>query len=64
MAIEARSPDESMFGTDRLLNLVAISSDMPARAIGEIMLTAVDAFSLGRPQDDDQTLVVIKGVAE
>ncbi len=61
---EARSPDESMFGTDRLLNLVAISSDMPARAIGEIMLTAVDAFSLGRPQDDDQTLVVIKGVAE
>lgn len=61
---EARSPDERMFGTDRLLNLVAISMELPARAIGEILLTAVDAFGLGRPQDDDQTLMVIKGVVE
>ena len=60
---EARGPDEEMFGYERLLNLVAISSEMTARAISEIIFAAVDAFSLGRPQDDDQTLVVIKGVA-
>ncbi|HNP69464.1 MAG TPA: PP2C family protein-serine/threonine phosphatase [Kouleothrix sp.] len=60
---EARSPDEELFGYERLLNLVAISSEMSARAIAEILFAAVDAFSVGRPQDDDQTLVVIKGVA-
>ncbi len=59
---EARGPEEELFGYERLLNLISASVDMPACSILETIYTAIEAFSTGRPQDDDQTLVVIKGV--
>lgn len=59
---EARGPEEELFGYDRLLNIVSTSAHMPAQFILEKIYTAIEVFSTGRPQDDDQTLVVIKGV--
>jgi sigma-B regulation protein RsbU (phosphoserine phosphatase) len=52
-----------MFGYDRLLDLVDSVSDRSAHAIADALFEAVDRFGVGRPQDDDQTLVVIKGAA-
>jgi sigma-B regulation protein RsbU (phosphoserine phosphatase) len=52
-----------MFGYERLLDLVAMAAAMPADAIADTLFAAVDEFGVGRPQDDDQTLVVIKGAA-
>lgn len=60
---EARGPDDELYGYERLLNLVSLSSGMPARAIAQILFEAVDTFGKGRPQDDDQTVVVLKGVS-
>jgi sigma-B regulation protein RsbU (phosphoserine phosphatase) len=60
---EARNPEDEMFGYDRLLQLAEASAKKSARAIAEAFFEAVDRFGVGRPQDDDQTLVVIKGVA-
>jgi serine phosphatase RsbU (regulator of sigma subunit) len=60
---EARNPHDEMFGYDRLLELVDQSAGRSARAISDALFEAVDSFGVGRPQDDDQTLVVIKGVA-
>ena len=60
---EARNPDDEMFGYDRLLELVDYVSDRSAHAIADALFEAVDCFGVGRPQDDDQTLVVIKGAA-
>lgn len=60
---EACNPSEEMFGYERLLDLVAMAAAMPADAIADTLFAAVDEFGVGRPQDDDQTLVVIKGAA-
>jgi serine phosphatase RsbU (regulator of sigma subunit) len=60
---EARNPEDEMFGYDRLLQLAEASAKKSARAIAEAFFEAVDHFGVGRPQDDDQTLVVIKGAA-
>jgi sigma-B regulation protein RsbU (phosphoserine phosphatase) len=60
---EARNPDDEMFGHDRLLNLVDDVCDRSAHAIADRLFEAIDRFGVGRPQDDDQTLVVIKGAA-
>lgn len=60
---EARDPADEMFGYDRLLDLVDAVSGRSAHAIADALFEAVDRFGVGRPQDDDQTLVVIKGVA-
>jgi phosphoserine phosphatase RsbU/P len=60
---EARNLDDEMFGHDRLLNLVDQVADRSAHAIADALFEAVDRFGGGRPQDDDQTLVVIKGAA-
>jgi len=60
---EAISPNDEMFGYDRLLDLVSESANLSARALAESLFSAVEEFGMGRPQDDDQTLIVIKGVA-
>jgi sigma-B regulation protein RsbU (phosphoserine phosphatase) len=60
---EARNPNDEMFGYDRLLELVDQSAERSARAIADALFAAIDRFGVGRPQDDDQTLVVIKGAA-
>jgi sigma-B regulation protein RsbU (phosphoserine phosphatase) len=60
---EARNPRDEMFGYERLLELVDRAADRSAHAIADALFEAVDRFGVGRPQDDDQTLVVIKGAA-
>ncbi|MBV9175084.1 MAG: SpoIIE family protein phosphatase [Chloroflexi bacterium] len=57
---EATSPDEQLFGYDRFLSLVDEFSQLPAAAVADELFAAVDRFSAGRPQDDDQTLIIIK----
>ncbi len=55
--------DTDMFGYDRLIGMVDALADRPAREIVDSLFEAVERFAAGHPQDDDQTLVVIKGVA-
>jgi phosphoserine phosphatase RsbU/P len=60
---EARNAEDEMFGYDRLVDLVESLADLPAQAIGDHLYSTVHDFSGGQPQDDDQTLVVIKAAA-
>lgn len=60
---EARDPSGAMFGYDRLLREVDRLADRPAGAIVERLLAAIAEFAAGSPQDDDQTLVVLKRTA-
>jgi sigma-B regulation protein RsbU (phosphoserine phosphatase) len=60
---DARNPDEELFGIDRLLELVERLHTGDARQIAAGLFDATDNFGNGQEQDDDQTLVVIKGAA-
>ncbi len=58
---EARDPDGELFGTDRLLAAVDSVHGESAGDIGKHLSEAVRDFQRGREQDDDQTLLVMKG---
>jgi sigma-B regulation protein RsbU (phosphoserine phosphatase) len=58
---EATDQSGGLFGNERLLSLVQTLSSAPATAIAEGLFAALTTFGDGRPQDDDQTLVVAKG---
>ncbi|HEX5688769.1 MAG TPA: GAF domain-containing SpoIIE family protein phosphatase [Roseiflexaceae bacterium] len=60
---ESMNATGEMFGYGRLLELVEELHGEPAEVIAYGLLAAVESFSAGHPQDDDQTLVVLKGVA-
>ncbi len=60
---DVRNPDDETFGIERLLDLVERLHERQAAAIATAMFEEVDRFGHGREQDDDQTLVVIKGAA-
>ncbi len=62
---EARAPDKAMtentlFGEDRLIQVIKDNASLPAREIQAAILQAVSAHTKNRPQDDDITLVIIK----
>jgi len=59
---EARDPDGELFGTDRLLAVVDRVHGECAAAIGKALSDAVREFQRGRDLDDDQTLLVMKGI--
>jgi phosphoserine phosphatase RsbU/P len=59
---EAHDESEEMFGIDRLASMASALSHLSAPEIARAMLVAVEDFSRGHPQDDDQTIVVLKGV--
>lgn len=59
---DARNARGAMFGYERLLELVDEHAGQPAAAISDALFEAVDSFAGSFAQDDDQTLVVIKGV--
>ncbi len=59
---EARNPADEMFGYERLLYLVDKLADKSAREIADALFDTIDRFGSGCPQDDDQTLVILKGV--
>ncbi|MBO9373535.1 MAG: SpoIIE family protein phosphatase [Chloroflexus sp.] len=60
---EARNGEDEMFGIDRLLHAVDTLAEQSAQAIADGLFHAIDQFSAGHPQDDDQTIIVIKGAA-
>jgi serine phosphatase RsbU (regulator of sigma subunit) len=58
--VEARAPDDTTFGTQRVFDVVRLYRHDPARLIVSNLYHAVRAFSQGAPQVDDITAVVIK----
>jgi sigma-B regulation protein RsbU (phosphoserine phosphatase) len=60
---ESFDPAGAMFGYERLLDLVDQVAGRTAQAIGDALYEAVTSFAAGRPRDDDQTIIVLKGVA-
>lgn len=60
---EARNASGEMFGYDRLLRLAEDVRRQSAQEIRDGFFQAVERFGAGQPQDDDQTLIVVKGVA-
>jgi sigma-B regulation protein RsbU (phosphoserine phosphatase) len=59
---EARNPDGELFGIERLLASVEAVHDRAAGDIGAALVADVERFQRGWPLDDDQTLLVLKGI--
>jgi sigma-B regulation protein RsbU (phosphoserine phosphatase) len=45
------------------LHAVDALAEQSAQTIADGLFHAIDQFSAGHPQDDDQTIIVIKGAA-
>jgi serine phosphatase RsbU (regulator of sigma subunit) len=58
--VDARDPHSLPFGLGRVLDLVRVYREAPAREIAVNLYHAVRAFSRNLPQDDDITATVIK----
>lgn len=58
---EARDRGSEQVGVDRFLQWVEQLAELPPESIGRRLLETVATFSQGRKQDDDQTLVILKG---
>jgi sigma-B regulation protein RsbU (phosphoserine phosphatase) len=59
---EAHNADYEMLGVETLMAHVEQVASQPASAIASSLFQLVDDFAAGHPQDDDQTLVVVKCV--
>jgi sigma-B regulation protein RsbU (phosphoserine phosphatase) len=59
---EAHNDAAELFGYDRLCALANALHDRSAADIGTAFCAAVAEFSKGRPQDDDQTIVILRGL--
>lgn len=57
---EATSPDDSLFGMERILETVRANRENPAQAILQSLYEAARAFANRGPQLDDITAIVIK----
>lgn len=60
---DVRNPDDETFGIERLMELIDQLHHLSAYEIAAAMFEEADRFGQGREQDDDQTLIVIKGAA-
>ncbi len=60
---DARNAHDETFDIERLIKLIDQIAPQTACEIANAMFETVDRFGGGRNQDDDQTLVVIKGAA-
>ena len=58
---EARNVAGEMFGYERLLWLTESLAPMPTARILDTLFAAIEGFSAGQLQDDDQTAVILKG---
>lgn len=59
----SESVASEMFGIERLQQQIAQLADQPAHAIAQALFVSVEHFAADHPQDDDQTVVIIKGIA-
>ncbi len=57
---EAMDPDEQLFGTPRLREVLAGLMDTPLEEIQKRVLESVENFSRGAPQTDDVTLLLVR----
>jgi sigma-B regulation protein RsbU (phosphoserine phosphatase) len=57
---ETRNDADEMFGGQRLRQLIRKLADRPAATIQQEIVSALQDFRKGGPQEDDLTLVVIK----
>ncbi|MFQ3664371.1 MAG: SpoIIE family protein phosphatase [Chloroflexaceae bacterium] len=60
---DVRGADDATFGIERLLELVDRLHHLGPQALALALFEAVDRFGQGQEQEDDQTIVVIKGAA-
>ncbi|GER89057.1 hypothetical protein KDW_32190 [Dictyobacter vulcani] len=60
---ECFNANGEMFGYERLLKTVEMLADRPANQIGVELFKAVHQFAHGYPQSDDQTVVILKRIA-
>ena len=60
---EAQRDDGEMFGIERLSQLIESLAGGSAQHIALGLYAGIEAFAGGRAQDDDQTIMVVKGVA-
>ena len=58
---EAANRSGEMFGYDRLLTLADQLAEQPVQEIHDQFYDRIRQFAAGHPQDDDQTLMVMKG---
>ncbi|MCB0210149.1 MAG: PP2C family protein-serine/threonine phosphatase [Anaerolineae bacterium] len=58
---EARNSKGEMFGYNRLCMLLEIIAQKSAKEISDCLFENINTFGFDCPQDDDQTLIVIKG---
>ena len=59
---EASDGAGNLFGYDGLLRLIESVAHESAEVITKTLFNEVEKFGAGHPQDDDQTIIVIKGV--
>lgn len=59
---EAKDPDEEEFGSGRVIEILRRSREASAAELLEQLRSATEAFTQGAPQDDDRTIVIIKGL--
>ena len=57
---EAMAPDQSLFGRDRIYEIVREDAVKPCRETVGRVVEAIDEFSGGREQSDDVTLVAVR----
>jgi sigma-B regulation protein RsbU (phosphoserine phosphatase) len=58
---EAESPEEEEHGTERLCEVLRAHRDAPAiQGVLDAIRESVEGFTRGRPQGDDQTLLVVR----
>src|SRR5438552_14856313 len=58
--VEAHGPDDKLFGTGRLLDVVRAHQDRTARTIVDTLYGAVRAYCRAQTQLDDMTVIIIK----
>ncbi|MCB0009653.1 MAG: serine/threonine-protein phosphatase, partial [Anaerolineales bacterium] len=60
---EARDENGELFGYERLLTLIDQLAEADAAAVADGLFDAIRVYSGTQEQDDDQTLVILKGIA-
>jgi serine phosphatase RsbU (regulator of sigma subunit) len=58
--VEARGPDKSDFGTERMIEIIRANAQHPAKDIVDALYRAAREFADDQPQKDDITLLLVK----
>jgi phosphoserine phosphatase RsbU/P len=61
---EAHNAQGELFGNERLCALIESLADQPAQHMLNELYSVVAAFGAGHAQDDDQTVIILKGVRD